>query len=187
MIGTTVSASPNVIIGGVPMPSLSAMAIGAALKLASKGLGKLAKVLRRAEKAAAEAIPVFRRAAKIAKGIPVSLRELRMKLGRAGVDVSSYAFRKATAEEAAAAGKHVYGWVNVDGLGRVFADARGRPIINFTDKGLSSLEEGVKTFGHEANHIKDYNAGIKYAREPEAEKAGEALWKKVSGALDRRE
>jgi uncharacterized Zn-binding protein involved in type VI secretion len=41
MIGTTVSASPNVIIGGVPMPSLTAMAVGAAMKVAFKGLGKL--------------------------------------------------------------------------------------------------------------------------------------------------
>jgi uncharacterized Zn-binding protein involved in type VI secretion len=50
MIGTTVSASPNVIIGGIPMPSLSAMAIGAALKLAFKGIGKLIKALRRGGK-----------------------------------------------------------------------------------------------------------------------------------------
>lgn len=41
-IGTTVTASPNVIIGGVPMPSLMAMAMGAAMKGAFKGLGKLA-------------------------------------------------------------------------------------------------------------------------------------------------
>ena len=109
-----------------------------------------------------------------------------MKLGRAGVDTSGYAFRKATAQEVADAGKHVYGWVNADGAGRVFRDAKGRPIINFTDNGLSSLKEGVKTFGHEASHIKDYVAGIKFAREDVAEKAGERLWEKVSGALERR-
>lgn len=41
-IGTTVTASPNVIIGGVPMPSLMAMAMGAAMKGAFKGLAKIA-------------------------------------------------------------------------------------------------------------------------------------------------
>jgi uncharacterized Zn-binding protein involved in type VI secretion len=185
MIGTTVSASPNVIIGGVPMPSLTAMAVGAAMKVAFKGLGKVIRSLRSAEKAADE-LAVFRRSSKLAGERPISLRELRMHLGRAGVDTSGYAFRKVTADEAAAAGHGVYGWVNTDGAGRVFADAGGRPVINFTDKGLSSLEEGVKTFGHEANHIKDYRAGIKVARERMAEKAGEDLWDKVSGALERR-
>ena len=52
-IGTTVTASPNVIIGGVPMPSLTAMALGAAMKGAFKGLGKLAGALKGARAARA--------------------------------------------------------------------------------------------------------------------------------------
>ena len=52
MIGTTISASPNVIIGGVPMPSLTAMAVGAVLKVAFKGLGKVIR-LAQATKAGA--------------------------------------------------------------------------------------------------------------------------------------
>jgi uncharacterized Zn-binding protein involved in type VI secretion len=185
MVGTTITGSANVLIGGIPLPSLTNMAVGAALKVAFKGLGKVVGALRPAEKAA-KGLAVFRRGAKSAAGKSVSLRQLRMKLGRAGVDTSGYAFRKATAEEIKEAGKRAYGWVNVDGAGRVFSDAKGRPIINFTDKGLSSLEEGVKTFGHEASHIKDYVAGIKLAREDVAEKAAENLWEKVSGALERR-
>jgi len=55
MIGTTVSASPNVIIGGVPMPSLSAMAIGAAMKLAFKGVIKLVGKVRAFSRAARKA------------------------------------------------------------------------------------------------------------------------------------
>jgi len=185
MIGTTITGSPNVVIGGIPMPSLTNMAIGAAFKVAFKGLGKVARALGPARNAAGELSSVFRRGSKAAGERAVSLRELRMKLGRAGVDTSGYAFRKATAAEVAAAGNHAYGWVNVDGGGRVFTDAKGRPIIIFTDKGLSSLEEAVKTFGHEASHIKDYKAGIKLAREQMAEKAGEKLWEKVSDALER--
>jgi uncharacterized Zn-binding protein involved in type VI secretion len=185
MVGTTITGSANVLIGGIPLPSLTNMAVGAALKVAFKGLGKVVRALRPAERAA-EGLAVFRRGAKSAGGKAISLRQLRMKLGRAGVDTSGYAFRKATAEEVADAGKRVYGWVNADGAGRVFRDAKGRPIINFTDNGLSSLKEGVKTFGHEASHIKDYVAGIKFAREDVAEKAGERLWENVSGALERR-
>src|SRR5262249_27894972 len=130
MIGTTITGSPNVVIGGIPMPSLTNMAIGAALKLAFKGLGKVVQALRPAQKAAGGAAAVFRRGSKAAGAGAVSLRELRMKLGRAGIDTSAHAFRKATAEEVAAAGNHAYGWVNVDGAGRVFSDAKGRPIIN---------------------------------------------------------
>jgi uncharacterized Zn-binding protein involved in type VI secretion len=44
--GMTVTASPNVLIGGVPMPSLTAMAVGAALKVAFKGLSKLIGALK---------------------------------------------------------------------------------------------------------------------------------------------
>ncbi len=56
MIGMTVSASPNVIIGGVPMPSLTAMALGAAMKAAFKGLGRLARLLMPAGEAGERAI-----------------------------------------------------------------------------------------------------------------------------------
>lgn len=47
MIGTTVSGSTNVLIGGFPLPSLSGMAIGAAFKGLFKGLSKLCKALKK--------------------------------------------------------------------------------------------------------------------------------------------
>jgi RHS repeat-associated protein len=53
MIGTTISASPNVIIGGVPMPSLTAMAVGAVLKVAFKGLGKVIRLAQATKTGAA--------------------------------------------------------------------------------------------------------------------------------------
>ncbi|MCP4662115.1 MAG: hypothetical protein GY856_42475, partial [bacterium] len=46
MIGTTLSGSPNVLIGGVPMPSLLSLAMGAAFKALFKGLGKVARKLQ---------------------------------------------------------------------------------------------------------------------------------------------
>ncbi len=48
MIGTTISCSPNVLIGGVPMPSLTALALGAAMRGAFKIAGKGAKAFSRA-------------------------------------------------------------------------------------------------------------------------------------------
>lgn len=41
-IGITVTSSPNVLIGGVPFPSLTSFAAGAAIRGVFKGLGKLA-------------------------------------------------------------------------------------------------------------------------------------------------
>ena len=71
----TISASPNVIIGGVPMPSLTAMAIGAAMKVVFKGLGKHTKWVptfsragtRAAEEEAAAAARAAEREALIAR------------------------------------------------------------------------------------------------------------------------
>lgn len=63
MIGMTISASPNVIIGGVPMPSLLSMAMGAALRglfgAFSRVVQKIkaARALKAAERLAQEANP----------------------------------------------------------------------------------------------------------------------------------
>ena len=54
MIGTTIQGSPNVSIGGVPMPSLLNLAMGAAVKGLFAGVGKLARKFR-ADKIAKEA------------------------------------------------------------------------------------------------------------------------------------
>ncbi len=47
MFGATIMGSANVMIGGVPLPSLSSMAIGAAFKAAFKGVGKLLGAARK--------------------------------------------------------------------------------------------------------------------------------------------
>lgn len=48
MIGFTTTASTNVMIGGVPMPSLLSLALATALKALFRGLGKVVQRLRRA-------------------------------------------------------------------------------------------------------------------------------------------
>jgi uncharacterized Zn-binding protein involved in type VI secretion len=55
MVGTTVSSSPNVSIGGFPLPSLCSLAIGAAFKALFRGLGKVRSLLRAADDVAEEA------------------------------------------------------------------------------------------------------------------------------------
>jgi len=55
--------------------------------------------------------------------------------------------------------------------------------MTFTSKGLSSLEEAIKSFGHEVKHIKDFAAGMTTSSEALAEKAGEELWELVQRKL----
>ncbi|NNF37321.1 MAG: hypothetical protein HKN71_01530 [Gemmatimonadetes bacterium] len=50
MVGMTITASPNVLIGGVPMPSLLDLAMGKVMEALFKGVSKLAKRLKAARK-----------------------------------------------------------------------------------------------------------------------------------------
>lgn len=63
MTGVTVTSSANVIIGGVPMPSLTAAAVGAAFKAAFRGLGRFRNMARAADDVAEEGADAARRAA----------------------------------------------------------------------------------------------------------------------------
>ena len=134
---------------------------------------------------------VLRKGGKIEQTGPVSLKRLRNTLGRSGVSPSGYHLRKATKADLdalRASGTDpstVYAWVSRDGAGVMTLDAKGRPVITFTEKGLSSLEEAVKSFGHEAKHIKDFAAGIASSSEALAEKAGEELWELVKRKLEK--
>lgn len=53
MVGMTVTSSPNVLIGGVPMPSLLDMAMGAAIQGLFKGISKAVKKVKAARAARA--------------------------------------------------------------------------------------------------------------------------------------
>ena len=47
MFGTTITCSTNVMIGGIPMPSLTSMAMGAMFKALFKGVGKVLGAIRK--------------------------------------------------------------------------------------------------------------------------------------------
>ncbi|HEX3757894.1 MAG TPA: DUF4157 domain-containing protein [Kofleriaceae bacterium] len=147
-------------------------------KLTTEDVTRLQRMVRQLEadqrvyRAAEEemgASRILRKGGKLEQTGPVSLKRLRTTLGRSGVSPSGYHLRKATKvdlDALRAAGtdpSNVYAWVSRDGSNVLAMDARGRPVITFTDKGLSSLEEAVKSFGHEAKHIKGNRSG---ARKP---------------------
>lgn len=130
---------------------------------------------------------VFRRGDKFTRVGAVSLKRLRNVLGRAGANPGEYKLVKVSKEAAEQiekeVGEVVWGWVEKDGAGKLVRDAKGRPIIHFTPRAMASLEQAVKTFGHEAKHIKDFAAGMKTSSEALAEMAGDALWLVVEEML----
>jgi uncharacterized Zn-binding protein involved in type VI secretion len=73
-VGFLTTASPNVIIGGIPMPSLLSFAMGAAIKGLFRGLGKLKAMLRAADDAVEEAAEAT---AKVADDVAASAGSVR--------------------------------------------------------------------------------------------------------------
>jgi hypothetical protein len=138
---------------------------------------------------AAEFLKAFRRAKKIKEVEAVSLKRLRLVLGQAGMAPGKYKLMRTTEKEFEVLGGEasgIFGWVARDGAGNVLKDARGRPIITFTPLGLSSLEQAVKTFGHEIRHLQDFAAGVVTSSEIVAENAGNKLWIVVQETLKKR-
>jgi hypothetical protein len=117
---------------------------------------------------------IFRKGVKkIAEDAPISLRRLKMLLGRAKMGTNKYKIVQASAEDAARLGDDVFGWVSRTGSGQIARAADGRPIINLTERALSSVKEAVTTVGHEIKHILD-----PHATEALAEAFGERFYDK---------
>jgi RHS repeat-associated protein len=113
----------------------------------------------------------------------VSIKQLRIKLGKAGMSVSDVNVRLATPEEMANGPSHAMGWTSTDGYNQTILDAESRATILLTPRGLSSMEQAVTTVGHELSHIRDSNAGVMTAREFEADQAGYEFWLKFLSRL----
>jgi len=168
------------------------------IEKARKAGGKAKKILDKAREglkskkrglSSKTIVAIFRRGKKIKNIAAISLKRLRITLGRAGVSPKKYKLQKVSKaeikklKEAGVDVENIFGWISRDGTGKMITDFRGRPIINFTEKGLSSLEQAVITYGHEVKHIKDFAAGLKTSSEALAELAGEKLWLVVSKSL----
>lgn len=110
MVGATVSASPNVIIGGFPLPSLSAMAMGKAFGAMFKGLGKLKGLMRAADDVAEEAAEAGARVARQADEAVDLMAEAAVKsrrIKRLGAKRMTAAQRRAIGRQAAEYGANV--------------------------------------------------------------------------------
>ena len=98
-IGTTITSSPNVIIGGVPLPSMTSFAVGKAFGAVFKGLGKLKGMMKAADDVVEEAgeaagrvaddlpLSFSRRGVAQTKPRPQALREVMEEIRREGITV----------------------------------------------------------------------------------------------------
>jgi uncharacterized Zn-binding protein involved in type VI secretion len=119
-IGTTVTSSPNVLIGGIPMPSLTSLAIGTAFRVVFAGLGK---VLRAAQKssvfsrlggreagtAGREAGAVGREAGTVGREAGAVEREATGFLGRRGYELKNAPYQKVRNEPTRIGGRDYSG------------------------------------------------------------------------------
>jgi hypothetical protein len=106
---------------------------------------------------------------------PVSIAQLRQKLGRTGLlDSTKIALVKARPDEVPnVPGTIFLGWVS-QRAGRLVRDRRRRVTIKLTDDALASLRSAVETVGHELYHIAEMLAGSG-ASEKAAEDAAKAF------------
>ena len=116
-------------------------------------------------------------------GREISLKYLKARLGRAGLakgyEIAEMPLREWRKLERSM-GRHVFGRApaTLDPRSQIVhlvRSAGGLPIIEITPRGLSSLEEAVKTVGHEIRHIQDIMAGCERG-EAAARLAEEPFW-----------
>jgi hypothetical protein len=90
-------------------------------------------------------------------GEPVSVKEVKMGLGRAKMSVSDYDIEHVPEIEGVG-GEPAYGASprNFDGTPKL--GSRGRPLIQLSDLGLRNMNEAVHTIFHEVYHHEMYRA-----------------------------
>lgn len=109
-------------------------------------------------------------------GPPVSVDQVKMALGRAGMSVADYDIVYVPTIEAEA-GMPIYGRSShVDG--KPLPGPRGRPLIEISELGLSSMKEAVVTIFHEIYHHMSYVQRGEPGRESDAEAYGQRMWEK---------
>jgi RHS repeat-associated protein len=111
---------------------------------------------------------------------PCSLREVRMALGRAGMSVRDYDIVHVPVIEVD--GILRYGRSTALGDGSPVLGPRGRPLIEVSDLGLSSVDEAVTTIYHEIFHI---NSNIRRGH-PGSEAAAEEFGRRMLDVFRRR-
>jgi hypothetical protein len=108
---------------------------------------------------------------------PCRIKQLKRDLGRAGMSVRKYDLVHVP-EILDDDGEPIFGRSSTDGAGNPVLGPRGRPLIELTDRGLSSREEAVATVFHEAYHIESFKQRGHGGTEDEAEAYGQKMLQK---------
>ena len=116
-------------------------------------------------------------------GPAVSIDQVKMALGRAGMSVADYDIVYVPSFEADA-GVSGYGRSShIDG--KPMLGPRGRPLIEISAMGLSSMKEAVVTIYHEIYHHLSYLHRGEPGRESDAEAYGLMMWEKFESRRGR--
>lgn len=117
---------------------------------------------------------IFRRAGG-GGGASVSLKQVKMELGRANMSLKNFELQYVP-EILDPLGGRVFGAMATDGAGVIVKGASGRPLIRITDAGLSSIDEAVLTLFHEVHHVRSaMGPGMAVSTEAAAEAYAEKM------------
>lgn len=89
-------------------------------------------------------------------GAAVSIKQVKMALGRAGMSVSDYDIVHVPEISTAGDGLPAYGNSPHDGSGMPNLGPRGRPVIQISNMGLADMDTAVATIFHEIYHHQMY-------------------------------
>ena len=126
---------------------------------------------------------VFRTAGNVGSD-PVTLKQLKMSLGRANMSVKNFEFQHVP-KITDAWGNPAFGNMTVDGAGNVLKGASGKPLIQISDLGLSSLDDGVATVFHEIHHVRSAKGLGRVSSEGEAEAFAQKMLQKFQSRTKR--
>ncbi|RCH64351.1 sugar-binding protein, partial [Streptomyces sp. SDr-06] len=110
-------------------------------------------------------------------GAAVSIKQVKMALGRADMSVSQYDIVHVPEIRTAGDGLPAYGNSPHDGNGMPNLGPRGRPVIQISNMGLADMDTAVATIFHEIHHHRMYATwpGSMGGTESAAEEFGQAM------------
>ena len=123
---------------------------------------------------------IFARSVGTAGDDAISLKQVKINLGQAGMSVSDYEIVH-TPEVLDAYGDPAYAAMRQTGDGSVVLGDSGRPLILISDLGLSSEENAVTSIFHEIHHVDSALGSGTVSSEAHAEAYGELMYLKYFG------
>jgi hypothetical protein len=108
----------------------------------------------------------------------VSVKQVKMALGRAGMSVRDYDIVHVPKLQSVTAS--AYGNSPHNGLGEPFLGPRGRPLIEISNMGLADMKTAVETIFHEISHHQFYRLRGNSGDEEDPEAYGKSKWREFS-------